>query len=64
MIQDLTQARQVAAQLTAGLLSRSDLSLSNDIEENAKFAATLFQMVLNEIRPPEGRTAVVDPLRM
>lgn len=64
MAMELSQARQVAAQLAAGMLASDTYALSKDVEKDADFAVTLFQTIVNKLHPPGTLSTGVGPLRM
>jgi hypothetical protein len=64
MAMSIADARPIAAQLAAGLISRREIELVHgDLEQNAAIAATLFQTIVNNLAPPQ-RPPTSQPLRM
>jgi len=62
---DPIQARQIAAQLASGILSREEFVLvDGKVEKNAELAVELFTAILNKLSPPQPARSEVKPLRV
>ena len=62
---DPIQARQIAAQLASGIISREEFELrEGNIDKNAELAVELFKAILEKLSPSKPGPSEVKPLKL